>query len=57
MTSTEYRVPTAEGDATDAASRPYSALRTLHSALPTGRWELRRGALTLDRPVVIPSAV
>jgi dihydropteroate synthase len=53
MTSAEYRVPTAEGDATDAASRPYSALRTPHSALPTGRWELRRTTLSLDRPVVM----
>jgi len=55
MTTTraEYRVPSAEGDATDGASRLYSALGTGHSALPAGRWELRRGALGLDRPVVM----
>ena len=51
-TSAECPVPSAEGSATEDASRSSdSVLGTRHSAPAT--WELRRGALSLGRPVVM----
>jgi dihydropteroate synthase len=52
-TSAQVQVPSAPVDATDDSSRLYSGLGAGHPALAAGRWELRRGALSLDRPVVM----